>query len=104
MKKLFIISALITGYSVSGMSQTATYDTEQITVIDKKVGLDNLPVYQFRGMTSGNVYESLPVSAQLHIGEVTLAKEVKGGAMDDIPAGKTVVENERTGLLFLKGK
>lgn len=32
------------------------------------------------------------------------AKEVKAGAMDDIPAGKTIVENERTGLLFLKGK
>ena len=32
------------------------------------------------------------------------AKEVKPGAMDDIPAGKTIVENERTGLLFLKGK
>jgi len=32
------------------------------------------------------------------------AKEVKTGAMNDIPAGKTIVENERTGLLFLKGK
>jgi len=32
------------------------------------------------------------------------AKEVKDGALDDIPAGKTIVENERTGLLFLKGK
>jgi hypothetical protein len=32
------------------------------------------------------------------------AKEVKAEAMDSIPAGKTVVENERTGLLFLKGK
>ena len=32
------------------------------------------------------------------------AKEVKAGALDSIPAGKTVVENERTGLLFLKGK
>jgi hypothetical protein len=32
------------------------------------------------------------------------AKEVKAGAMDDIPAGTTIVENERTGLLFLKGK
>ncbi len=32
------------------------------------------------------------------------AKEVKAGALDDIPAGSTIVENERTGLLFLKGK
>ena len=32
------------------------------------------------------------------------AKEVKAGAIDDIPVGTTVVENERTGLLFLKGK
>ena len=32
------------------------------------------------------------------------AKEVKAGALDSIPAGKTIVENERTGLLFLKGK
>ena len=32
------------------------------------------------------------------------AKEVKDGAIDAVPAGKTVVENERTGLLFLKGK
>jgi len=31
------------------------------------------------------------------------AKEVKAGALNDIPAGKTIVENERTGLLFLKG-
>ena len=31
-------------------------------------------------------------------------KEAKTGAIDSIPAGKTVVENERTGLLFLKGK
>ena len=32
------------------------------------------------------------------------AKEVKPGAMDEMPSGKTIVENERTGLLFLKGK
>jgi hypothetical protein len=32
------------------------------------------------------------------------AKEVKAGSMDSIPAGKTIVENERTGLVFLKGK
>jgi len=31
-------------------------------------------------------------------------KEAKTGAIDSIPAGKSVVENERTGLLFLKGK
>ena len=34
------------------------------------------------------------------------AKEVKSGtgvtALDNIPSGKTVVENERTGLPFLK--
>ena len=30
------------------------------------------------------------------------AKEVKAGAIDSIPSGKTVVENERTGLPFLK--
>ena len=32
------------------------------------------------------------------------AKEVKAGALDDLPAGKTIVENNRTGLVFLKGK
>ena len=32
------------------------------------------------------------------------AKEVKAGAIDSIPGGKSIVENERTGLLFLKGK
>lgn len=32
------------------------------------------------------------------------AKVAKPEAIDAIPAGKTVVENERTGLLFLKGK
>ena len=32
------------------------------------------------------------------------AKEIKAGALDDLPAGKTIVENERTGLVFLKGK
>ena len=31
-------------------------------------------------------------------------KVAKEGAIDAIPDGKTVVENERTGLLFLKGK
>ena len=34
------------------------------------------------------------------------AKEIKSGAgvtaLDSIPAGKTIVENERTGLPFLK--
>ena len=32
------------------------------------------------------------------------AKEIKAGALDDLPAGKTIVENNRTGLVFLKGK
>ena len=32
------------------------------------------------------------------------AKEIKSGALDDLPAGKTIVENNRTGLVFLKGK
>jgi hypothetical protein len=32
------------------------------------------------------------------------AKEVKPGAMDQLPAGYNVVENERTGLPFLKKK
>jgi len=32
------------------------------------------------------------------------AKEIKAGALDDLPAGKTIVENDRTGLVFLKGK
>ena len=32
------------------------------------------------------------------------AKEVKAGALDNLPAGKTIVENNRTGLVFLKGK
>jgi hypothetical protein len=32
------------------------------------------------------------------------AKEVKPGALDNIPDGKTIVENNRTGLVFLKGK
>lgn len=103
MKKLFIISALVIGYSVSGMCQSTTETTEQITVISKELLKDSTIVYQFRGM-SGQVYESLPSVAQFQIGEVTRAKEIKSGAMDDIPAGKTIVENERTGLLFLKGK
>ena len=104
MKKLFIISALFIGYSVSGMSQSTTETFEQITVISKSVGIDtSLTTYTFQGV-SGRVFESLPTVAQFHIGEVSFAKEVKDGAMDDIPAGKTIVENERTGLLFLKGK
>ena len=32
------------------------------------------------------------------------AKVAKTGALNSIPAGKSVVENKRTGLLFLKGK
>ena len=32
------------------------------------------------------------------------AKEIKAGALNDLPAGKTIVENNRTGLVFLKGK
>ena len=32
------------------------------------------------------------------------AKVAKAEAINAIPGGKTVVENERTGLLFLKGK
>lgn len=32
------------------------------------------------------------------------AKEVEAGALNAIPTGKIVAENERTGLLFLKGK
>ena len=104
MKRLFIISALFIGYSVSGMSQSTTEITEQVYVISKTATIDtSANIYTFRGM-SGRVYESLPVKAQLQIGEALLAKEVKDGAMDDIPAGKTIVENERTGLLFLKGK
>lgn len=104
MKKLFIISALFIGYSVSGMSQSTTQTTEQVYVISKTATIDtSINVYTFRSM-SGQVYESLPVAAKLHVGEAMLAKEVKTGAMDDIPAGKTIVENERTGLLFLKGK
>ncbi|PCH87983.1 MAG: hypothetical protein COB88_04510 [Flavobacteriales bacterium] len=103
MKKLFIVSALFLGYSVAGMSQS-TVQSEKISVISKQIGLDSLPVYRFRGLTTGNVYESLPSVAQLHIGEVTGAKAIGDGGLDDIPAGKTIVENERTGLLFLKGK
>jgi len=30
-------------------------------------------------------------------------KEIKAGALDAIPAGKTVVENPKTGLPMLKG-
>ena len=51
----------------------------------------------------------------LHSKEVTLrggrkqtiyffSREVKDGALDAIPAGKTVVESARTGLPLLKGK
>ena len=32
------------------------------------------------------------------------AREVKDGALNELPAGKTVVENQRTGLPLLKGK
>lgn len=32
------------------------------------------------------------------------AREVKEGALDALPAGKSVVENKRTGLPLLKGK
>jgi len=32
------------------------------------------------------------------------AREVKAGALDALPAGKSVVENQRTGLPLLKGK
>ncbi|CAN5440138.1 hypothetical protein BH23VER1_BH23VER1_22030 [soil metagenome] len=32
------------------------------------------------------------------------AGEVKDGAVDELPDDKVVVENERTGLPFLKGK
>ena len=49
----------------------------------------------------------------LHQREVTLkggrlqtiyffAREVKDGAIDELPAGMTIVENERTGLPILK--
>jgi hypothetical protein len=32
------------------------------------------------------------------------AREVKPGALDELPEGKTIVENKRTGLPLLKGK
>lgn len=32
------------------------------------------------------------------------AREVKPGALDELPEGKTVVENKRTGLPLVKGK
>ena len=31
------------------------------------------------------------------------AREVKPGALDELPAGKQIVENKRTGLPLLKG-
>ena len=31
-------------------------------------------------------------------------KEIKEGALDAVPAGKTIIENSRTGLPMLKGK
>lgn len=31
------------------------------------------------------------------------AREVKAGALDELPEGKSVVENQRTGLPLLKG-
>lgn len=121
MKKLTIISALFLGFTLSGMSQSTIETEVSLTVIGKVSVQDTLEVYGFRA-TSGAIYESMPIHAQLQVGEVIIAhsrganlrgsgrtqtiyyfaKEVKDGAMDDIPAGKTVVENERTGLLFLK--
>lgn len=32
------------------------------------------------------------------------AREVKPGALDELPEGKSVVENKRTGLPLVKGK
>ena len=62
--------------------------------------------YSVKSKKSGETY-------YLHSREVTLrgrrlqtiyffAREVKAGALDDIPSGYVVVENSRTGLPMLK--
>jgi len=62
--------------------------------------------YSVQSKKSGQTY-------YLHSREVTLrggrlqtiyffAREVKDGAMDDLPAGYEVMENERTGLPMLR--
>lgn len=64
--------------------------------------------YSVKSKKTGETY-------YLHSKDVTLrggrkqtiyyfARQVKAGALDSLPAGKTVIENPRTGLPLLKGK
>jgi len=126
MKKAFIISALFLGFTFSGMSQSSTSESsyEQLMVISKDSFPVNLNIYDLRNKTTGFTYESLPIAAQLQIGEIIIATSVgisddegsivledeNGNRVNTAGTGgngsgyKTIVENERTGLLFLKGK
>lgn len=62
--------------------------------------------YSVKSKKSGSTYYLHLREQERKDGKTTklffFAKEVKDGAVDKLPAGYTVVENERTGLPFLK--
>lgn len=63
--------------------------------------------YSVKSKKSGSTYY-LHLREQERNGKTTklyfFAKEAKEGVLDALPAGYTVIENERTGLPFLKKK
>jgi len=64
--------------------------------------------YSVKSQKSGNTYYLHLREQERKDGNKTklfyFAKEVKDGAVDELPEGYTVIENERTGLPFLKRK
>ena len=63
--------------------------------------------YTYESKKSGTKYYLHAQETESRGGKRTLrffAKEIKAGALDELPEGYTVTENERTGMPMLKKK